>query len=230
MDDNKPQRVLDVVHPKLRSKPAVGPFPSFSITLSLRKPPTTACIKQSSSSSTGNANPISAPADVQFSWSDGHLEVTKHFHFDHSYVVRVDVTAKLDGKPIQAGLAWLGGFGDLTVTNPAPVETVTTYYSENGKITNFPYKKLEGVDQWGPGVWQGGKDFAGIEDRYFTAAFLPAKRRRSRHSANPLLERFSSRSNQRPARLPSRFQRSPPQAARKLSHCAFTSAPKITTN
>jgi YidC/Oxa1 family membrane protein insertase len=110
---------------------------------------------------------------LEFSWSDGHLEVTKHYHFDHSYVVHVNATAKLDGKAIEVGLAWLGGFGDLTVTNPAPVETVTTYYSEGGKITNLPYKKLEGLDTWGPGIWQGGKDFTGIEDRYFTAAFLP---------------------------------------------------------
>ena len=121
--------------------------------------------------SEGNA--LHAPADAEFSWSDGHLEVTKHFRFDHSYVVRVETTVKLNGKPITAGLGWLGGFGDLTVTNPAPVETVTTYYSEGGKIANFPHKKLEGIDKWGPGLWQGGKDFVGIEDRYFTATFLP---------------------------------------------------------
>jgi len=116
---------------------------------------------------------LSAPADVDLTWSDGHLEVTKHFHFDHTYVVRVETSVKFNGNPIRAGLGWLGGFGDLTVTNPAPVETVTTYYSEGGKITNFAHKKLEGPDKWGPGVWQGEKDFVGIEDRYFTAAFLP---------------------------------------------------------
>ena len=116
---------------------------------------------------------LHAPADVQLQWSDGHLEVTKHFRFDNSYVVRVDTSVKLNGKPIAAGLGWLGGFGDLTVTNPTPVETVTTYYSEGGKISNYPHKKLEGIDKWSPGFWQGGKDFVGIEDRYFTAAFLP---------------------------------------------------------
>src|SRR5437016_4577719 len=119
------------------------------------------------------ANPIKAPSGLDFVWSDGHLEVTKHFQFDHTYVVRVETSAKFNGNPIKAGLGWLGGFGDLTVTNPAPVETVTTYYSEGGKITNFPHKKLDGLDKWGPGLWQGGKDFVGIEDRYFTAAFLP---------------------------------------------------------
>jgi YidC/Oxa1 family membrane protein insertase len=119
------------------------------------------------------AGPLSAPADLQFVWSDGHLEVTKTFKFDHSYVVRVETIAKYNGAPIKAGLAWLGGFGDLTVSNPAPVDTVTTFYSEGGKLTDLPHKKLEGPEKWGPGVWMGGKDYAGIEDKYFAAAFLP---------------------------------------------------------
>jgi YidC/Oxa1 family membrane protein insertase len=172
MDDNKPSRVLDVVHPEAAQQIGGWPFSLILDNAELEKTANNGLFKFTSANA-ANANPIAAPADVQFSWSDGHLEITKHFHFDNSYVVRVDVTAKLDGKPLEAGLAWLGGFGDLTVTNPAPVETVTTYYSENGKIVNFPYKKLEGLDHWGPGVWQGGKDFTGIEDRYFTAAFLP---------------------------------------------------------
>jgi YidC/Oxa1 family membrane protein insertase len=172
MDDNKPQRVLDVVHPEAAQQIGGWPFSLVLDNAELEKTANNGLFKLVSGNA-GNGNPISAPADLQFSWSDGHLEITKHFHFDNSYVVRVDVTAKLDGKPIEAGLAWLGGFGDLTVTNPAPVETVNTFYSENGKINIFPYKKLEGIDHWGPGVWQGGKDFTGIEDRYFTAAFLP---------------------------------------------------------
>jgi len=60
----------------------------------------------------------------------------------------------------------------LTVTNPVPVETVFIFYSESGKLTTLPHKKLEGPEKWG-NVWQGGKEFTGIEDRYFTAAFLP---------------------------------------------------------
>jgi YidC/Oxa1 family membrane protein insertase len=172
MDDNKPQRVLDVVHPEAAQQIGGWPFSLVLDNADLEKTANNGLFKLTTGNA-GSGNLISAPADIQFSWSDGHLEITKHFHFDNSYVVRVDVTAKLDGKPIQSGLAWLGGFGDLTVTNPAPVETVNTFYTENGKIVLFPYKKLEGLDHWGPGVWQGGKDFTGIEDRYFTAAFLP---------------------------------------------------------
>jgi YidC/Oxa1 family membrane protein insertase len=88
-------------------------------------------------------------------------------------VVRVETIVKLNGTPVKSGIAWRGGFGDLTVSNPAPVETVSTFSSEGGKLTDLPYKKLEGPEKWGPGVWMGSKDYAGIEDKYFTAAFLP---------------------------------------------------------
>ena len=45
---------------------------------------------------------LSVPADLEFSWSDGHLEITKRFKFSTSYVVQTEVSAKLDGKPITA--------------------------------------------------------------------------------------------------------------------------------
>jgi YidC/Oxa1 family membrane protein insertase len=168
-DDAKPQRVLDVVHPD--GSQQTGGWP-FSVVLDDEQLQDAANggLYQLSPSATA----LQAPAEVELTWSDGHLEVTKHFHFDHTYVIRVETSVKLNGRPITAGLGWLGGFGDLTVTNPAPVETVSTYYSEGGKISTFLHKKLDGLDKWGPGLWQGGKDFVGIEDRYFTAAFLPA--------------------------------------------------------
>jgi len=167
-DDAKPQRVLDVVHPDASKQ--TGGWP-FSLVLNDEQLQTAANGGLYVVSSPSNT--LQAPADIEFTWSDGHLEVTKHFRFDHTYVVRVDTSVKLNGSPIPAGIAWLGGFGDLTVTNPAPVETVATYYSEGGKIASFQHKKLDGPEKWGPGFWQGGKDFVGIQDRYFTAAFLP---------------------------------------------------------
>src|SRR5713101_4826059 len=168
-DDAKPQRVLDVVHPDASQQ--TGGWP-FSLILDDEQLQNAANGGLYQVSSDGTA--LKAPAEVELMWSDGHLEVTKHFHFDHTYVVRVETSVKFNGRPITAGLGWLGGFGDLTVTNPAPVETVQTYYSEGGKVSTYLHKKLDGRDKWGPGLWQGGKEFVGIEDRYFTAAFLPA--------------------------------------------------------
>jgi YidC/Oxa1 family membrane protein insertase len=167
-DDAKPQRVLDVVH--LDASQQTGGWP-FSLVLDDEQLQNAANSGLYQISSDGLS--LHAPAEVQLVWSNGHLEVTKHFKFDHTYVVRVETSAKLNGSPIKAGLGWLGGFGDLTVTNPAPVETISTYYSESGKVSTFLYKKLDDLEKWGPGLWQGGKDYVGIEDRYFTTAFIP---------------------------------------------------------
>ena len=168
MDDAKPQRMLDVVHPDASQQTGGWPFSVVLDDEQLQNAANGGLFQISSP-----AAALQAPADIELAWSDGHLEVSKHFHFDHTYVVRVETSVKFNGNRVRAGLGWLGGFGDLTVTNPAPVETVTTYYSEGGKITNYAHKKLDGLEKWGPGLWQGGKDFVGIEDRYFTAAFLP---------------------------------------------------------
>ena len=183
-DDANPQRILDLVHADASQELNAWPLSVSLSDANLDQTANsglyrvrTAALRGGTSQTEDNADigtatTLTAPVSVDFSWSDGHLEVTKRFKFDDSYVVNTEVSAKLDGKPITAGLAWLGGFGDTTVTNPIPVETVNTVYSEGGKLNNLPHKKLEDLGKWGPPIWQGGKDWAGIEDRYFVAVFL----------------------------------------------------------
>jgi YidC/Oxa1 family membrane protein insertase len=168
LDDSKPQRVLDVVHAEAAQQSAGWPFALVMDDEQLQAAANGGLYQVSSPAAT-----LHAPADVEFSWSDGHLEVTKRFHFDHTYVVRVETTVKVNGAPARAGVGWLGGFGDLTVSNPAPIDTVSVFYTENGKLADIAAKKLDGPEKWPPGVWQGGKDWDGIEDRYFAATFLP---------------------------------------------------------
>lgn len=169
-DGSNPPCVLDLVHTEASQQTGGWPFAVILDDEQLQNAANDGLYQISTS-----ANSLNAPADLEFSWSDGHLEVTKRFHFDHSYVVRAETSVKFNGSPIKAGLGWLGGFGDLTVANPVPIETVSTYYSEGGRLTNFPHKKLEGIDKWSAVSWhwQGGVDYAGIEDRYFAMAFLP---------------------------------------------------------
>jgi YidC/Oxa1 family membrane protein insertase len=167
-DDSKPQKVLDLVHPKAAEQTGGWPFALVFDDPQLQTLANSGLYKISSDSAR-----LDAPADLTFTWSDGHLQVTKKFHFDDSYTVNVETSVTNNGSHVMAGLAWLGGFGDLTVTNPIPVETVFIFYGEGGKLTTFAHKKLEGPEKWG-NIWQGGKGFTGIEDRYFTAAFLPS--------------------------------------------------------
>jgi len=167
-DDSKPQKTLDLVHPEAAAQTGGWPFALVIDDGQLGKLANSGLYKVSS-----DANSLEAPADLTFTWGDGHLQVTKKFHFDHSYTVGVETTVTNNGNPVMAGVAWMGGFGDLTVTNPIPVETVYVFYNEGGKLETFAHKKLDGPEKWGS-VWLGGKGFTGIEDRYFTATFLPS--------------------------------------------------------
>jgi YidC/Oxa1 family membrane protein insertase len=116
--------------------------------------------------------PFEAPIKIIFHWSDGHLDVTKTLTFALNYETTVEVAVTLDGKPQPAAVAWRGGFGDKAVYNAA--QLVTVYYKTGGKLNLLQYKKL-GVsgNQSQPAVQYGPLEFAGVEDQFFTASFLP---------------------------------------------------------
>ena len=144
-DSGKPQqRTLDLVNPMLLHEAGDWPFSMVFDDSQLENAANTALYKISA-----DGTSLTAPADLKFTWSDGHLEVTKTFHFDHSYVVNVNTTTTYNGAHVLAGLAWRGWFGDWTVTDPAPSTTINTFYSENGKLATFLAKKLDGPEKWG---------------------------------------------------------------------------------
>jgi len=115
---------------------------------------------------------LQAPADLTFHWNDGHLDVVKKLSFSANYELKVECTAALDGKAIPVAIAWRGGFGDREVYNAA--QLVTVFYDQNGKLNLLQYKKL-GVsgNQAQPALQSGPLAYLGIEDQFFTAAFLP---------------------------------------------------------
>lgn len=120
------------------------------------------------------ANDLHPPADVDFEWSDGHLDVVKQLKFTPGYEAQLSVSATLDGNPLPVAVAWRGGFGDQSVPSAAALTQV--FYSEDSKIQLLNYKKL-GVKghQEEPAQVTGYLDAAGIEDTFFTAAFLSSR-------------------------------------------------------
>ena len=102
-DDSKPQKTLDLVHAKASQETGGWPFSVVIDDPNMEKAANTGLYKVSTDSSS-----LEAPADVTFTWSDGHLEVTKKFHFDHSYTVTVETTTTNNGARVQSGLgvAW----------------------------------------------------------------------------------------------------------------------------
>jgi YidC/Oxa1 family membrane protein insertase len=172
-DDHSPPRPLDLVHPDAAQQEGGYPF-----SLALDDPQ-----QESAANSafyeikSGGIVPeagavLKAPVDVTLSWSDGHLEVTKHLKFNESYIVDVQTSVSLDGTPLQYGVSWRGGFGDVTAYRAALQTQVFT--SAAGKLNTLSAKNLGKSGQ--PGVREkipGPFDFVGIEDLYFAAAFLP---------------------------------------------------------
>jgi YidC/Oxa1 family membrane protein insertase len=172
-DDHKPPRTLDLVHPEAAQ--ASGNWP-FSIALDdpqEEAAANNALFEITSAGKVPEAGAVlRAPVEVTLAWSDGHLEVTKHLKFDASYVVDVKTTASLDGVPLRNSLMWAGGFGDSTAYRAAAQTQVFT--SAGGKLNTLAAKNLGKPGQTTmrapvPGTF----DFAGIQDLYFAATFLP---------------------------------------------------------
>jgi YidC/Oxa1 family membrane protein insertase len=115
---------------------------------------------------------LQAPVDVAFEWSDGRVQVSKRLKFDASYIVALETSVLVDGQPVAHGVAWRGGFGDATEF--AHADQVKVIFHETQKLKVLEAKKLGVPDHGEQRLRQiGTMDYAGIEDRYFTAAFLP---------------------------------------------------------
>src|SRR5258708_4796510 len=172
-DDSKPPRTLDLVHPDAAQQSGNWPF-----SLALDDPQqeanaNSALFEITSAGKVPEAGAVlHAPAEVTLAWSDGHLEVTKQLKFNPTYIVDVKTTATLDGMPLRASLVWSGGFGDITAYRAAAQTQIFT--SAAGKLNTLAAKNLGKPGQTTVREPVAGTfDFAGIEDLYFSAAFLP---------------------------------------------------------
>ncbi len=119
-----------------------------------------------------DAGELDAPVGITFHWSDGHLDVTKKLNFSQDYQLSGDATVTLDGKPLTSAIAWRGEFGDRAISKASTL--VSVFYQQGGKLSTLQYKKL-GVsgNQIQPFEQSGSMEFAGIEDQFFAAAFIP---------------------------------------------------------
>ncbi len=109
---------------------------------------------------------ITAPGELTYEYSDGGVVVRKTFRFDETYVLHVEVEVTQNGKTIEALPVWPAAFGDQS-TSPA-YATSRVEYEAGGKVTRLEAKKVSGGNTVpGPLSW------AGVQDQYFAAIFLP---------------------------------------------------------
>jgi len=166
LDEESPPRPLDLVNPDAAQE--LGwPFSLVLADKQLEAEANSALYEM-----TPSTESAPAPVQVTFHWSDGHLDVTKKLNFPQDYQLSVEVSVTLDGKPLPATVAWRGGFGDRAAFRES--QYVSVFYKQNGKLNTLAFKKLgtpgnqiEPLEQAGP------MEYAGIQDQFFAATFIP---------------------------------------------------------
>jgi YidC/Oxa1 family membrane protein insertase len=116
--------------------------------------------------------------DLTFEFSDGRMDVKKTFQFaKDSYLAKVTSQVSQNGVMLPHSLQWRGGFGDETIANPTKDQHALLYDANAprsyGIFSNELQKKDASAAKGGPVTTSGQYTFAGIEDSYFTAVFLP---------------------------------------------------------
>jgi YidC/Oxa1 family membrane protein insertase len=107
---------------------------------------------------------------VTYEYSDGHNTARKTFRFrKDSYLAQVTSEVRTDGQPVDNALEWRGGFGDFTISNPALKQQTIYFDQAANSLKEQTYKAASK----GPVTNSGNFSFAGVEDGYFTAVFLP---------------------------------------------------------
>lgn len=109
---------------------------------------------------------LKGPGELTFRWSRGNVSVVKTLTFDKSYIVHVQTTVTQNGTPVEAAVVWPGVFGDRTVK--AHYSSEQLFRDTDNSLSTFAAKKIDDN-----GTWTGHFHFAGVEDQYFTAVFLP---------------------------------------------------------
>src|ERR1700680_3726100 len=149
-DDHQPPRTLDVVNAEAARQSGDWPFSLQMGDTQLETAANKGLYVVSTPAGTavgsgaGEANAatlhLAAPAEVDFHWSDGQLDVTKKLKFDSSYIARVEISARRNGQPVPTRVAWRGGFGDVTAYRAA-IQTVA-FSGRAASITQLATKNL----------------------------------------------------------------------------------------
>jgi len=115
------------------------------------------------------AKPAGDGLSITFEYSEGAVATRKTFHFEKSrYITQISTEVTENGAPIPHLIAWRGGFGDPSISNPLAQHSIYFDLTEDKLVTRDAKAAKNG-----PITSEGNFSFAGIEDTYFTAAFLP---------------------------------------------------------
>lgn len=116
------------------------------------------------------AKPNGDGTSISYQYSDSKITASKTFAFQRDgYMMQFADEVRLAGAGVPHLVQWRGGFGDMAVNNAADHQASIHYDAEKKKLVSEAAKSAKN----GPMRVDGYFSFAGIEDQYFTAAFLP---------------------------------------------------------
>ena len=110
------------------------------------------------------------PTSIIFTYDDGRYSASKAFHFgSQGYVLEVESTVSVDGDLQEHLLRWDKGFGDLD--QPYDSQYTTTFYYD--PPTRSLVRNIASDTAGDRAINTGVFPYVGIDDLFFTAAFLP---------------------------------------------------------
>jgi len=119
-----------------------------------------------STPASSGASKLEAPAEISFEYSYADIAASKRLRFANGYVVEVETQVLAGGQAVPHSLAWRGGFGDVALET-AWADTQVVWRAAN-EVVRRPARKISGTE-----TATGAFAYAGLEDRYFAAIFLP---------------------------------------------------------
>lgn len=127
------------------------------------------------------ATELRTPGELVFEWSSGRLAARKRIRLGPGYGCEIE-TRVMDGEElVEHGVAWRGGFGEHANAGAAArgVEA-QVFVRTPQKLVRQPARVAGQVTGWlwrtpSPFPYRGEASYAGIEDRYFAAVFLPRR-------------------------------------------------------
>ncbi len=109
---------------------------------------------------------LQIPGELTFEFSDGDVAAKKTLRFSDGYVVGIETSVTRGGANVTALPAWPSGFGDDVQPTSYALQAIG--YENQGTVERQTGKKIIGGNTLrGPFNW------AGAEDQYFAALFLP---------------------------------------------------------
>jgi YidC/Oxa1 family membrane protein insertase len=107
---------------------------------------------------------------IEFDYSNGRTSIRKSLRFGkHSYLVDTSSEVRENGAGIPHMLALRGGFGDRAAYSASAMMKTVYFDTAENKLVQHEAKAAAD----GPVTVSGAYSFAGIEDAYFAAVFLP---------------------------------------------------------